>query len=48
MTDARLKPADFRRRAFALMRECWKLLLNAENAIKRAESLIFPEQHSLL
>ena len=29
MTDARLKPADFRRRAFALMRECWKLLLIA-------------------
>lgn len=29
MTDARLKPADFRRQAFSLIRQCWKLLLFA-------------------
>ena len=29
MTVARLKPADFRRNAFRLMKDCWKLLLVA-------------------
>lgn len=29
MTDTRLKPADFRRQAFSLIRQCWKLLLIA-------------------